>query len=469
MRHQGAKKVKIVATLGPASDSQKMIEELIEEGVNVFRINLSHNQREEVIGKVKRIRAAEKKLGIPTAIMGDLMGPKIRIGEVTGGTELVAGQTIKIVAKPVLGTAACISLNFPTILKSVHPGTEIFLGDGLIQLLVEKVAHGEVVARVIVGGLLGSRKGFTAQGITLKRHGLTAKDRADIKIMREVAADALAISFVQTPADVKAVRELLGEDYNPILIAKIETMTGVKNAEDILGVADGLMVARGDLGLAVPIAEVPHIQKRLISLCLRNAKPVITATQMLSSMVTAPIPTRAEVADVANAILDGTDAVMLSDETAMGTSPVRTVRTMTQIIERAVKGVTRKSFPDANLIADAISSSVVRVADQIGSRLIVVLSEKGVTARRVSRHRPAQIIVALSPNMWAIRRMNFTWGVFGYLLPNTKHFDNLVAQTKRVVAKVDVIKLKKGESFVVSAGVPFGRSGTTNLVLVERL
>ena len=463
------KKVKIVATIGPATNSTEGMKALAEAGVDVFRINMSHVQREDAIELVKRARAVEKMIGRPIAVMGDLMGPKIRIGNVEPGVELKTGGKIRIISKQVYGNEKQISLNFPTILRSLEKGTIIYIGDGSIKLEVVERIHDGVVAEVLVGGLLMPRRGFSAHGLTLKKFALTVKDKDDIKTMLEAGADALAISFVQTARDVKSVKDLLPQIGGPILIAKIETMAGVENAEKILEVADGLMVARGDLGLSVPMAEVPHIQKRLISLCLNKAKPVITATQMLDSMINRPLPTRAEVTDVANAILDGTDAVMLSEETALGKFPVETVQMMSQIIETAEEHVIPREFPGGALIADAVSASVVSVADQIKARLIIVLTQKGVTARRIARHRRPQPIIALSPDPMSIRKLNFTWGVTSMIMEVTKDFDDMIIQTRRAAGKNSVIKLDKDEPFVISAGIPFGRSGTTNLVLVERV
>jgi len=470
MKHISKKKVKIVATLGPASGSADMIKALAKEGVNVFRINMSHCPKPEVLERVKRIRAVERELGVPLSIMGDLMGPKIRIGDVEPGTELAVGGEICIGAKAVRGTAKEISLNFPTILKSLKAGNEIYIGDGQIKLIVKKTIPGGVLATVAVGGPLLSRKGFSAHGMTLKHMALTKKDREDTATLIEAGADAIAISFVQGPKDVEAIRNLLPKKNPPFLLAKIETQSGVDHADKILDVADGLMVARGDLGLSVPMADVPHIQKRLIALCLKRAKPVVTATQMLDSMASRPIPTRAEVTDVANAILDGTDGVMLSDETATGKFPVEVIRTMVSIIERATSEIGKRYFPEDTSIAGAIGASVVRVAEQIGAKLIVVMTEKGVTARRIARHRHMQPIIALSPHLETLRRLNFSWGVYGYRVPVMKSADDLLLQTKKIAKANDIMSLKEGDLFVVSASIPFGgASGTTNLALAQKV
>src|SRR6185369_7015433 len=316
------KPVKIVATIGPASHSKKMIEDLAKEGVDIFRINLSHAEPDEVVERCQWIREAEKAVKRPLTIMGDLPGPKIRIKDMQPETILKKGQRFVISKKITVGNQYGCGINYPSIVDVLEVGAAVFIDDGTIKLVVKKKLKDAVEAQVIVGGLLKPKKGFSAEGITLSSTGISEKDKAGIELMIKHNTDALAISFVQTKQDILEVRKLLPKKTKIMLIAKIETENGVKNAEDILEAADGLMIARGDLGLAVPIAQVPHIQKELIDMCVKHAKPVITATQMLESMISKPIPTRAEVGDVANAILDKTDAVMLSAETAIGKFPV---------------------------------------------------------------------------------------------------------------------------------------------------
>ena len=462
------KKVKIVATLGPASDDPKMIHILASRGVDVFRFNLTHAFEEELRKRTEAIRAVEKKLKRPLAIMGDLGGPKIRTSVVDREVQLEPGQKITIVKKLSTPSHEAISLNFPEIVDSLEVGAEVYLNDGLPKLEVEKKISGGVVARVVVGGTLKSKMGFSAQGLAVKKFKLAEKDKQDIKLMAKLGADALAISFVQSADDIRAVRAAIPKGYQPMLIAKIETIAGVRNVEEILQAADGLMVARGDLGFAVPMAELPHIQKELIRLALKHSKPVITATQMLESMTTSHLPTRAEVTDVANAILDGTDAVMLSGETARGKYPEEVVRTMVKIIERATQNLEHVDFPLANTTADAVSVSAVRMANQLGSRLIVTFTETGSTARRISRHRPAQPTIALSPNHETIRHLAFSWGVSAFYSPQAKEFMHALPQAHTLVRNNPILSLKKDESFVVCGGLSFGKAGTTNLVVVER-
>lgn len=457
------KKVKIVATLGPASDSPEMILKLAKLGVDVFRFNLTHATLEESHARTQAVREAEEKLQRPLAIMGDLGGPKIRTG-MTTERHVQAGDTLRFV-KSDDGTDA-LTINFPEIIDHLAVGAEIYLNDGAPKLEVTRIQKGIVTARVIVPGVVKSKMGFSAQGMHVNAFSLSAKDKADIKMMAEVGADALAISFVQSAADVKAVRKACPKGYTPMLIAKIETKAGVDRVEEILREADGLMVARGDLGFAVPLAEVPHIQKQLIRVARTMGKPVITATQMLESMTANHLPTRAEVTDVANAILDGTDAVMLSGETARGAYPEEVIRTMVRIITRAQVDVMPQTFPENTFIADAVAASAVHMADQLDARAIISFTETGRTAQRIARYRHDQHIVALTPSATIARRLNFSWGVAGVAAGKIASFDAAIPEA-RAHAKAYA---KKGERYIVVAGRDqFGTTGTTNLVLVQTL
>ncbi len=462
------KKVKIIATVGPASDTLETIEALAHEGVDVFRINLSHSTKDYVQKVVSHIRAVEKKSGRPLTIMGDLAGPKIRIGDVEDNVELVRGEIIKVHRDTVLGTVEGFSLNRKEIVDALEKDAEVFIDDGNLKLVVEDKIPEGVLARVLVGGILKPRKGFSAEGLSVSSTGLSAKDKADIEIMLEEGTDAFAVSFVQNAKDIEAVRHHFPKDSRIMLIAKIETKAGIENIEEILAVADGIMVARGDMGLAVPIAEVPHIQKKLIDLCLKYEKPVITATQMLESMVNTPMPTRAEVTDVANAILDGTDAVMLSAETASGKFPVETVHMMVKIINEALHHTTPREFNDEKEIGSAVSGSVGWIADHIKARLVIAFTETGRCARRVSRTRHSQTIIALSPNQQTIHNLNFSWGVHPHYIHSTHDFDNMREQAKDFAKKNEITKLESGEPFVIAAGMPFGTTGSTNMVYVEK-
>lgn len=464
-----SKKVKIVATLGPSSDTKPMILALAKKGVDVFRLNLSHYKSDKAREVVTLIREVETLVKRPLAIMGDLAGPKIRIGDIEPGAVLQRGQSIEIIKKRVTGNSKRFSLNYPAILDRLEKGAEVYIGDGIIKLQVEKRISEGVQTRVLIGGELLPKKGFSAHGLSLAHFELSKKDKDDIVHMVAAGVDALAVSFVQHERDIAAVRKLLPARSPIMLIAKMETSEAIKNAEGIIDEADGIMVARGDLGFTVPMAEIPHVQKRLISLALQKSKPVITATQMLESMIFNPLPTRAEVTDVANAILDGTDAVMLSQETAMGKFPEEVVATMVQIIERAIQDITPRMFPEERSISDAISASAVHIADRIRAKAIFVFTQKGVTARRISRHRHGQAIIALTPEAATLRNLSFSWGVYPFLVPVVKQFSELSVLARKLAKKNPVCGFTKGEPFVISAGVPFGRSGGTNLISVERV
>lgn len=435
----------------------------------MFRVNLSHCNPLQSKEIVKNIRTAEKMAKRPLAILADLAGPKIRIGKVKQeGSVVKSGDKIIFTTKNIEGLDKALSLNFPYILKNLKKDAEIYLGDGIIALKVERqMTHG-IVARVIGGGALHSRMSFSAHGSRLKDFILSPKDRQDITIMAEAQVDALGISFIQKEEDIKEVRSLLAKTFNPLLIAKIETTQAVQNAASIIEASDGIMVARGDLGFAIPIEEVPHIQKQLITLALRKAKPVITATQMLESMIFSHFPTRAEVTDVANAILDGTDAVMLSAETAMGKFPKETVEMMGRIINASVPHLTPNEYK-GEFTADAIGASVVSVASQVKAKLIIVFTQSGSTARRIARHHPLQPIIALSPDPITIRQLNFSWGVHSLLIKATENVDQVILQAREIAKKNTILPLKRGQQFVISAGIPFGRSGTTNFILVQTI
>lgn len=462
------KPVKIVATTGPASDNYQTVLALVKAGVDVFRINLSHATQEEIDNRFSWIRKAEKEVGRPIAIMGDLAGPKIRIEEIVEDTVIEKGDKVTIVRDHIVGNKERFSLNYSDIIDMIEPGAEIYVDDGAIKLRAEKKSKEGIEAIVTVGGPLLSRKGFLAEGIALSKTGISDKDKNSIKLMVKMEADALALSFVQSADDVIEVKNLLPKNSPIMTVAKIETAGGVENAESILEVADALMVARGDMGLAVPMAKVPHIQKELINLCLKKSKPVITATQMLESMVSRSIPTRAEVTDVANAILDGTDCVMLSAETARGQFPVEVVETMANIISEAVKHRDHIRFDEHKAISGAVSASAGDIADRIGAELIVAFTESGRCARNISRHRHKEQIIAASPNAASVRKLNFTWGVYPLHIKPTKDFEDFRKQANHIATTNPVHKLQKGQPFVVVAGLPFGEVGTTNMIFVQK-
>jgi pyruvate kinase len=463
------KKVKIVATIGPSTNRPEMILALAEHGVDIFRINMSHSQKEWVLPVMEGIRAAEKKLKRPLTIMGDLAGPKIRLGNVIDGLQIQNDSEIEIVPEDILGNHKQLSINYPDIIPQLEKGAEIYIDDGRIKLEVIGKSKNGVMTKVLVGGDIKPRKGFYAQGISLDLKDLSEKDKADLMMMHDAGADAIAVSFVQTAADVERVKGYLPKDCQMMVVSKIETAKAVEHIDAIIDTSDVIMIARGDLGLAVPMQDVPYLQKQLITKCLEKATPVITATQMLESMTHNPMPTRAEVTDVANAILDGTDCIMLSGETASGEFPLETVQMMVRIIRSSVPHIVKREYFHEHAISNAVSSSIGKIADQIESKLIIAFTEKGVTARRISRNRHPETIIALSPDLGAVRRMNFSWGVYPHLIERTEGFEHMRKQGKDFARKNEFQPLEKGDPFVIAAGMPFGQAGSTNMIFIERV
>ena len=463
------KPVKIVATLGPASHSEQTIYELATAGVDVFRINFSHATTEEATDRITWIRNVEKTIGRSLTVMGDLPGPKIRISNIKPDTILEKGQKFIISKNIEIGDEQGCGINQPSILDNLSEGAEVFIDDGTVKLVVDKKIEGGIETTVVVGGLLKPRKGFSAEGLSLILNEVTEQDKKAIELIVALKADAIAVSFVQSGQDIKNVRDLLPEDSRIMLIAKMETAKGVENAEEIVEEADGVMVARGDLGLSIPIAKVPLIQKSLINLCVQHAKPVITATQMLESMVSKPIPTRAEVADVANAILDRTDAIMLSAETAEGKFPVDAVETMVKIIDEVAGSVAVYEYKERKTISNAITDSVGAIGDLISGKLIIAFTESGRTARRISRHRHQLPILAVSPSEETIRKLNFSWGVHPQKVEDIKNFEEMLALARELAKNNTVEPLTDGDKYVISAGMPFGETGTTNMILVQKV
>ena len=463
------KPVKVVATIGPATYSEQTISSLAIAGVDVFRINFSHADEESTVRMINWIRETEKKLQRPLSIMMDLPGPKIRISDMAPDVKVEKGQQYTISKDVDYGNDTHCGLNYPSIIDDLQVGAEVFIDEGTIRLRIDEKNDREIVTTVLVGGTLKPKKGFSAEGISFKSDGLTPRDKEGIRIGLENHVDAFAVSFVQDKDDVELVRDMLPKDDPKILVAKIETADGVKNAEHILESADAMMVARGDLGLAVPLSQVPHIQKKLIALCVRKAKPVITATQMLESMITKPVPTRAEVTDVANAILDHTDAVMLSAETAMGSFPLETVEMMSKIIQESANHIQPYEFAEQATMSTATCDSVGAVADRVGAKLVIAFTQSGMTAKRIAQHRHSQPILAVTPDPAIMHGLNFAWGVHPQEITLTKDFDDLLVQARELAQINTLNPLKEGDYYIVSAGIPFGKSGSTNMVLVQKV
>lgn len=461
--------IKIIVTTGPAIDSAKGVLAMAQSGVDIFRLNFSHCTREEAFARAKWVRSAERKLKRPLGILGDLAGPKIRIGMVSDGIELKTGDRIRFVRKQIAGTKDAVCVAIPEALDHITVGASIYIDDGKLKLTAVFVEKDGVTAEVVVGGPLESRKSFSADGLRVGTFALSEKDKKAIAIIKAIKADWVAISFVQTAEDVLLVKKAFGKSFSGGIIAKIETEGGVENAEAILAVSDGIMVARGDLGLTMPIAEVPHVQKLLIQLANEHKKPVITATQMLDSMIYRHSPTRAEASDVANAILDGTDMLMLSGETSVGQFPRESVETLTSIIASTSARVHPRAFDVCLGASDAVGEAVIASSTCVDAKLIIVFTTSGATARVIARHRPQTPIIAITHEKAVIHRLLPVWNTYGVYGALPKNFANMTTLARKVAEHNPIAKLKKGDAYVISAGVPFGKMGSTNLLIVEKL
>lgn len=465
-------KTKIVATLGPKSADQKMIEKMLTAGLTVARINMSHGDHPTHAGVIKNARTAAQKTKRPLAILQDLSGPKIRIGDFeTEDVTLVPGAPLTLSTKPCTGTATHVFVNYAKLPEEVEVGMSIYLNDGKQQLTVTKLTKTEVHTTVVVGGTIKGRRGVNVPDANLSISSLTAKDRKDLKFGLAQNVDFMTLSFVRTAADIKLLRKLIGE-FKIAIVAKIETKSAIENLEEIVDAADVIMVARGDLAIEMPLEKVPLLQKRIIKTANEKGKPVITATQMLDSMRIATVPTRAEVADIANAIIDGTDALMLSDETTIGNHPDRAITVMAQVareVENDPYFVLHQgvwNFP-ATTIGEGVSRSIARNVAVSGAKAIVALSESGHTGRMVARYRPQVPILVLTPHRSTFNQMLVVFGCEPVLIKGVKALaeaQKVAHQTVRAHQNA-----KPGEAFIIAAGMPFGAAGTTNLMLVEHV
>ncbi len=471
-------RTKIVCTIGPASRDPAMLLALTREGMDVARINYSHGEQAEHTVTISDVRHAAAAAGATVAVIADLQGPKIRLGVLGHPVDAAIGQRLTLVNRTEAdGADGTLPLPHPQVLQALRPGGTILFDDGTIEAVVRSVGAGSADIEIVVGGRLSSHKGVAAPGATQTLAALTDKDRGDAAHAVACGVDFVALSFVQTGADLQALRALLDSLHGGKavgIVAKIETRAAIDHLDDILSAADAVMVARGDLGVEISPQEVPMHQKDIIRRANRLGVPVITATQMLQSMVDNPRPTRAEASDVANAILDGTDAVMLSAETAVGKYPRETVAMMREIAAIAETQmpcrVGDSSFGDlahAQPVTDAISDATVRVADEVGARLIVTSTWSGYTARQVARERPRLPIVALTPNESVRRQLALTWGVTALGIPEYAGTDEMLALISR--ALVDAGLAKTGDAIVVSAGIPSGGGGKTNFLKVHRI
>ncbi|MFH0801671.1 MAG: pyruvate kinase [bacterium] len=465
------RKTRIVCTIGPASSSREMLKKLIESGMNVARLNFSHGSHEEHLEVIKILRELSGERKIPVAILQDLCGPKIRTGEVAKPPiNLVPGREIILTTRDVPGDEKEVSISYHGLPKDVQPGNRIFVDDGLFELEVEKSGSTDILCRVINGGSLLSHKGLNLPGVRLSVPAVTEKDLEDLAFGLEAGVDFVALSFVRESDDVLRVKEEMAKSGASIpVIAKIEKHEAVKNIEEILQLADGIMVARGDLGAEVAIEEVPLIQKMLIRRCNELSKPVITATQMLDSMIRNPRPTRAEVTDVANAIFDGTDAVMLSGETASGKYPLEALRMMSRIAERVEGDLPCRCMQDSARppagVTEAISLATCRIAEELSARAILVFTSSGRTARVVSRYKPKAHIIAATKTAAVQRRLILSWGVFPLLLPEPGDTDALMEAAESAAHSSGLVDA--GDLMILTAGIPPGGQGSTNMIKIQ--
>ncbi|MCF6092947.1 pyruvate kinase [Microaerobacter geothermalis] len=468
------RKTKIICTIGPASEEIETLKRLIESGMNVARLNFSHGDYEEHGRRIENIREAARQLGANVAILLDTKGPEIRIGKLLEEPiQLHAGDQITLTTEELLGTKEKISITYSGLPGDVHKDSTILLDDGLIELKVISVTNKEILCRVVNGGELKSRKGVNVPGAQIKLPGITKKDADDIKFGISRGIDFIAASFVRKASDILEIREILENEQADFIkiIAKIENREGVNHVDEILEVADGIMVARGDLGVEIPAEEVPLVQKQLIKKCNNKGKVVITATQMLDSMQRNPRPTRAEASDVANAIFDGSDAIMLSGETAAGKYPVEAVDTMVKIALKTEEALTyreiltNQSLAQQKNITDAISQAVANAALDLEASAIITSTESGHTARMISKYRPKAPIIAITPNPKVMRHLALVWGVVplqGIPAETTDEMLDIAINTS-----IDSGLIKRGDLVIITAGVPVREPGTTNLMKVH--
>lgn len=472
MQHHLKTKTKIVATLGPSSGDVKTITGMIQEGLTVARINMSHGDHGVHATSIRNAREAAKKAKRPLAILQDLSGPKIRIGDFTTETvTLKNGASLILTTDKCEGTVDKVSLNYKKLPQEVSTGMSIYLNDGKQELLVEKIKGNDIHTKVISGGTIRGRRGVNVPDAALTISSITPKDKIDLLFGLEQKVDFMTLSFVRNAADIRQLRKLIN-NKDIAIVAKIETKSAISNLEEIIAEADVIMVARGDLAIEMPLETVPLLQKKIISLANKAGKPVITATQMLDSMRTATTPTRAEVTDIANAILDGTDAIMLSDETTIGEHPVVVVRTMSKIaneIENDPYLANRQgnwNFPAEN-VAEGVSRSIARNIVVSDAKAIVAFTESGYTARMVARYRPSVPVLVLTPHQATFNKMLVVFGCEPTLIRGLKNITEAQKSARKIISDRKIAD--KGQVYIIAAGIPFGSPGSTNLMLIEKV
>lgn len=465
------KKTKIVCTIGPVSETEEMLKKLISAGMNVARLNFSHGDYAEHGERISTIKKVRQELGVPVAILLDTKGPEIRTGDFKSQEVfLTEGQEFTLTSRDILGDDSICCISYKGLPGDVRAGDIILIDDGLVELKVQEVAGEDIRCIVLNSGMIKKNKGINVPGIRINMPPITEKDKADIEFGIQNGVDFIAGSFVRTAEDVLAIRQVLKQHRaeHIQIISKIENREGIDNIDDIINVSDGIMVARGDLGVEVPTEELPLLQKQIIRKCNKVGKPVITATQMLDSMIRNPRPTRAEVTDIANAILDGTDAIMLSGETAAGKYPLESVETMSQIARKTEEAMDySKHLSDRNeereaTVTDAISHATCNIAMSLDASAILTATSSGYTARMVSKFRPKQPIIATTTDERVQRRLCLSWGVYTILLHSVESTDDLI--NKSVSKALEHGKVKEGDLVVITAGIPVGVGGTTNLI-----
>ena len=467
------RKTKIICTLGPSTDKDGVLRELIANGMNVARFNFSHGSHEEHKGRLDLLKSLREELGKPVAALLDTKGPEIRLKDFKNGTEMLeAGQTFTLTTRDVEGTKEICSITYKDLPQDVVPGGTIMLDDGLIKLQIQTVNDTDIVCTVLNNGKIKNKKGVNVPGVHLSMPYMSQRDKDDIIFGIEQGFDFIAASFVRTAQDVYEIRNLLNEyDSNIRIIAKIENREGVNNIDSILAAADAVMVARGDLGVEIDFTELPGIQKTIIDRSFSFGKPIVTATQMLDSMMVNPRPTRAEISDVANAIYDGTSAIMLSGETAAGAYPVEALKTMSAIAERTeqeghyLRGRLMEPNTGKISVSDATAHAACLTAKDVNAAAIVTVSESGTTARLLSKYRPQQPIIACVMKEQVQRQLSLSWGITSLMMPLAHSTDELI-EMSTALAKENGF-LHNGELAVVTAGVPVGISGTTNMIKIH--
>ena len=467
------RKTKIICTLGPSTDKEGVLRDLIANGMNVARFNFSHGSHEEQLGRLEKLKALREELGKPVAALLDTKGPEIRLKDFKNGVEnLVAGQTFTLTTRDVEGTNEICSITYKDLPMDVEPNGTIMLDDGLIKLQIQTVNDTDIVCTVLNSGKIKNKKGVNVPGVHLSMPYMSQRDKDDIIFGIQQGYDFIAASFVRTAQDVYEIRNLLNQyDSNIRIIAKIENREGVNNIDSILAAADAVMVARGDLGVEIDFTELPGIQKTIIERSFSFGKPIVTATQMLDSMMVNPRPTRAEISDVANAIYDGTSAIMLSGETAAGAYPVEALKTMSAIAERTeqegfhLRGRTMDSNPGKISVSDATAHAACLTARDVNAAAIVTVSESGTTARLLSKYRPQQPIIACVMREQVQRQLSLSWGITPLMMSLAHSTDELI-EMSTALAKENGY-LHNGELAVVTAGVPVGVSGTTNMIKIH--